>query len=49
MFSVLIFFYNEEGNVLLLLEEVYEVLVDFMFEVVCVNDCFLDFIVVELK
>ena len=38
--SVLIPFYNEEGNVLPLLEEVHEVLGGAMvFEVICVNDC----------
>lgn len=37
--SVLIPFYNEQGNVLPLLEEVHEVLADLSFEVVCVNDC----------
>ena len=37
--SVLIPFYNEEGNVLPLLEEVHEALVGISFEVICVNDC----------
>ena len=37
--SVLIPFYNEQGNVLPLLEEVHEVLAHLSFEVVCVNDC----------
>ncbi len=40
--SVLIPFYNEEGNVLPLLEEVHEVLAGIEFEVVCVNDCSAD-------
>ena len=40
--SVLIPFYNEEGNVLPLLEEVHEALADISFEVVCVNDCSAD-------
>ena len=37
--SVLIPFYNEEGNVLPLLEEVHATLDGLAFEVVCVNDC----------
>ncbi|MHA7898609.1 MAG: glycosyltransferase [Henriciella sp.] len=37
--SVLIPFYNEQGNVLPLLEEVHVALADIPFEVVCVNDC----------
>lgn len=37
--SVLIPFYNEEGNVLPLLEEVHEALEGIAFEIVCVNDC----------
>ena len=37
--SVLIPFYNEEGNVLPLLEEVHTALTGLSFEVVCVNDC----------
>lgn len=37
--SVLIPFYNEEGNVLPLLEEVHEALSGISFEIVCVNDC----------
>ncbi|MEM7328747.1 MAG: glycosyltransferase family 2 protein [Pseudomonadota bacterium] len=37
--SVLIPFYNEEGNVLPLLEEVHQALAGISFEVVCVNDC----------
>ncbi|MCR9268842.1 MAG: glycosyltransferase [Hyphomonadaceae bacterium] len=37
--SVLIPFYNEQGNVLPLLEEVHMALADIPFEVVCVNDC----------
>ena len=37
--SVLIPFYNEEGNIMPLLEEVHEALNGIAFEVVCVNDC----------
>lgn len=37
--SVLIPFYNEQGNILPLLEEVHEVLSAIAFEVICVNDC----------
>ena len=37
--SVLIPFYNEEGNILPLLEEVHTALSEIRFEVVCVNDC----------
>lgn len=37
--SVLIPFYNEEGNVLPLLDEVHTALSEIDFEVVCVNDC----------
>ena len=37
--SVLIPFYNEEGNVLPLLEEVHEALAGISFDIVCVNDC----------
>ena len=37
--SVLIPFYNEEGNVLPLLEEVHEALEGISFDIVCVNDC----------
>ncbi|MEL7040345.1 MAG: glycosyltransferase [Pseudomonadota bacterium] len=37
--SVLIPFYNEQGNVLPLLEEVHSALDGIAFEVVCVNDC----------
>ncbi|MEM1372576.1 MAG: glycosyltransferase, partial [Pseudomonadota bacterium] len=37
--SVLIPFYNEEGNILPLLEEVHTALSEIQFEVVCVNDC----------
>ncbi|MEL6413718.1 MAG: glycosyltransferase family 2 protein [Pseudomonadota bacterium] len=37
--SVLIPFYNEEGNVLPLLAEVHEALVGISFDIVCVNDC----------
>lgn len=40
--SVLIPFYNEEGNVLPLLDEVHAVLDGLNFEVVCVNDCSAD-------
>ncbi len=40
--SVLIPFYNEEGNVLPLLEEVHTALDGIAFEVVCVNDCSAD-------
>lgn len=40
--SVLIPFYNEQGNVLPLLEEVHEVLSGIAFEVICVNDCSAD-------
>ncbi|NQY39255.1 MAG: glycosyltransferase family 2 protein [Henriciella sp.] len=37
--SVLIPFYNEEGNVLPLLEEVHKALAGISFDIVCVNDC----------
>ena len=37
--SVLIPFYNEEGNVLPLIEEVHQQLDGIAFEIVCVNDC----------
>lgn len=37
--SVLIPFYNEEGNVFPLLEEIHEALAGIDFEIVCVNDC----------
>ncbi len=37
--SVLIPFYNEEGNILPLLEEVHDALDGIAFEIVCVNDC----------
>lgn len=37
--SVLIPFYNEEGNVLPLLEEVHEALTGITFDIICVNDC----------
>ena len=40
--SVLIPFYNEEGNVLPLLEEVHEALSGIPFEIICVNDCSAD-------
>lgn len=40
--SVLIPFYNEEGNIIPLLEEVHEALSGIPFEVVCVNDCSAD-------
>ncbi|MEO1324897.1 MAG: glycosyltransferase family 2 protein, partial [Pseudomonadota bacterium] len=46
--SVLIPFYNEQGNVLPLLEEVHEVLSEIPFEVVCVNDCSSDATAAEL-
>ncbi len=46
--SVLIPFYNEEGNVLPLLEEVHEVLSGIAFEVICVNDCSSDATGLEL-
>lgn len=46
--SVLIPFYNEEGNVLPLLEEVHDVLSDISFEAVCVNDCSSDATAAEL-
>lgn len=46
--SVLIPFYNEEGNVLPLLEEVHGVLTDIAFEIVCVNDCSSDATATEL-
>lgn len=47
--SVLIPFYNEQGNVLPLLEEVHEVLKGISFEVVCVNDCSSDATAEELS
>jgi len=47
--SVLIPFYNEQGNVLPLLEEVHEVLKEISFEVVCVNDCSSDATAEELS
>ena len=37
--SVLIPFYNEEGNVLPLIEEVQEAVNEIAFEVIGVNDC----------
>jgi len=46
--SVLIPFFNEEGNVLPLLAEVHEVLSGIAFEVVCVNDCSGDATAAEL-
>lgn len=46
--SVLIPFYNEEGNVLPLLEEVHDVLTEIPFEIVCVNDCSSDATATEL-
>ena len=46
--SVLIPFYNEQGNVLPLLEEVHDVLSEISFEVVCVNDCSSDATAAEL-
>ena len=47
--SVLIPFYNEEGNVLPLLEEVHTVLDGIPFEVICVNDCSADATEAELS
>jgi len=47
--SVLIPFYNEEGNVLPLLEEVHDVLEGIAFEVICVNDCSSDATGAELS
>lgn len=47
--SVLIPFYNEEGNILPLLEEVHTALSEISFEVVCVNDCSSDATEAELK
>lgn len=46
--SVLIPFYNEEGNVLPLLEEIHTALDGIAFEVVCVNDCSEDATATEL-
>ena len=46
--SVLIPFFNEEGNVLPLLEEVHTVLDGIPFEVICVNDCSADATEAEL-
>lgn len=46
--SVLIPFYNEQGNVLPLLEEVHQVLAQLSFEVICVNDCSDDATATEL-
>lgn len=46
--SVLIPFYNEEGNVLPLLEEIHAALAGIAFEVICVNDCSGDATAVEL-
>ncbi len=40
--SVLIPFYNEEGNIIPLLQEVHEALTGIPFEIVCVNDCSAD-------
>ena len=37
--SVLVPFYNEEGNIVPLLEEIHDTLNGVSFEVVCVNDC----------
>lgn len=48
LLSVLIPFYNEEGNVLPLLEEVHDVLTEISFEIVCVNDCSSDATAAEL-
>lgn len=47
--SVLIPFYNEEGNILPLLKEVHEVLAPLDFEVVAVNDCSSDATARELE
>lgn len=47
--SVLIPFYNEQGNILPLLEEVHEALAGIVFEVVCVNDCSDDETAAELR
>lgn len=47
--SVLIPFYNEEGNVLPLLAEVHEVLAPLDFEVIAVNDCSGDATAAELE
>lgn len=46
--SVLIPFYNEQGNVLPLLEEVHDALAQISFEVICVNDCSADATAMEL-
>lgn len=46
--SVLIPFYNEEGNVLPLLEEVHAALDGINFEIVCVDDCSGDATAAEL-
>ena len=46
--SVLIPFYNEEGNVLPLLEEIHAALSGIAFEIICVNDCSSDATGVEL-
>jgi len=46
--SVLIPFFNEEGNILPLLEEVHAVLHAVSFEIVCVNDCSSDATAKEL-
>ena len=48
LLSVLIPFYNEEGNVLPLLEEVHDVLTEIPFEIICVNDCSSDATAAEL-
>jgi dolichol-phosphate mannosyltransferase len=42
LLTVLIPFFNEQGNVLPLVEEVHQVLADFQFEVICVNDASTD-------
>lgn len=47
--TVLIPFYNEAGNVLILLEEVHEQLSGIAFDVVCVDDCSTDTTAAELK
>jgi dolichol-phosphate mannosyltransferase len=47
--SVLIPFYNEQGNILPLIQEVHEALAGIAFEVVCVNDCSDDETAAELS
>lgn len=46
--TVLIPFYNEEGNIFPLLEEVHEALAGIAFDIVCVNDCSDDATAAEL-